>query len=238
MRPETTITVNPWDRFAKEDPTFYIATHTRWRWREEDAFWRSGEQTVVHIWNVIERHLTARRVAVEIGVGIGRLAVPMAKRFRRLKVVDRSRVMLEQLRIRCASHGACNVASFHEDDAWDAEPMDFVYSALTFQHVVDDAIIERYLTRVAAHLAGVAYLQFDTRPQNVFARWRDHVPDRALPRAWQGGMRRIRRRSSAIREMFTRNILAVLEELNPESSLHAFVIARAPPPPPPVIDQR
>lgn len=217
---------NPWDRFAKDDPTFYIATHTRWRWREEDAFWKSGERTVRFMWEHVYPRLTSHRLAIEIGVGIGRLAVPIAKRFSRVKVVDASQTMLRQLQLRCQQFGVCNIEPYPESAAWDTEPADFVYSALTFQHIAELAIIERYVERMAACLSGIAFLQFDTRPQVKLEQWRARLPDRLLPRTWRQGIRRIRRSPDVLRAMFARHGLRIDEELDPNSSLHAFVLSR------------
>ena len=217
---------NPWDRFAKDDPTFYIATHTRWRWREEDAFWKSGERTVRFMWDHAYPRLTQHRLAIEIGVGIGRLAVPMAKRFMRLKVVDASPIMLGQLQLRCQQFGVCNMESYPDSAAWDTEPADFVYSALTFQHMPELQTIDGYIERIARCLNGIAFLQFDTRPQAKLAQLRGHLPDRFLPRTWRRGMRRVRRAPDVLREMFSRHGLQVEEELGPNSALHAFVLSK------------
>lgn len=221
---------NPWDRFAKEDPTFYIATHTRRRWREEDAFWQSGQKTADFIWGHVLPMIPHHRVAVEIGCGIGRLAVPMAKRFTRVKVVDASSVMLQQLQLRCQQFGACNIETYLDDAPWDAEKADFVYSALTFQHISEFTVIERSIERIARCLSGIAFLQFDTRPQTKIEQqlihWRGQVPERFLPRTWRRGIRRIRRHSDALRAMFARHHLRIENELSPDSALHAFVLRK------------
>ncbi|MBI2482561.1 class I SAM-dependent methyltransferase [Candidatus Uhrbacteria bacterium] len=218
------VRTTPWDRFAKECPTFYIATHTRWRWNEEDTFWRSGERTVQFIWDHVYPRLARRFLAIEIGVGIGRLAVPMAQRFVQVKVVDHSRVMLEQLRLRCARFGRPNITAFLDTAAWDTEPADFIYSALTFQHISELATIEMYVAKIARCLRGVAFLQFDTRPRSSFERWREQLPEQWMPRTWRMGMRRIRRDADVLRTLFARHHLPILEELNPDSALHVFIL--------------
>jgi len=170
------------------------------------------------------------RVAVEIGCGIGRLAVPMAKRFTRVKVVDASSVMLQQLQLRCQQFGACNIETYLDDAPWDAEKADFVYSALTFQHISEFTVIERSIERIARCLSGIAFLQFDTRPQTKIEQqlihWRGQVPERFLPRTWRRGIRRIRRHSDALRAMFARHHLRIENELSPDSALHAFVLRK------------
>ncbi len=215
---------NPWDKFAKDDPQFYISSKSRWR--EEDAFWRSGEQTVAYIWEHVVAHLPRRHLAIEIGVGIGRLAVPVAKKFSRVKVVDASPFMLQHLQETCARFGVCNFELYHAADAWDAEPADFIYSAFTFQHIEDIAKIEEYIHRSAQCLAGVAFFQFDTRPMTVGLRIRNRLPDVMLPKLHRRGIRRIRRRSEDIRVLFARHGLRIINELNPDSILHAFIVAK------------
>ncbi|MDO8463526.1 MAG: class I SAM-dependent methyltransferase [bacterium] len=224
MRP--VIGLNPWDRFAKEDPMFYIATRRKAQWREEDAFWASGEQTTAFIWDAVAPHVRGNRLAIELGCGIGRLAVPMSKKFIRLKVVDVSPYMLEKLQQRCQQFGVGNMSCHLSTTVWYEEPADFIYSALMLQHLERFDDVEEYIRKIAQCLSGVAFLQFDTRPRNMFVAARRAVPDVFLPRTQRRGIRRHRRDPHAIRAIFRRYGFRIIEERDPGTALHAFVVTR------------
>ncbi|MDO8425184.1 MAG: class I SAM-dependent methyltransferase [bacterium] len=220
----------PWDKFAKEDPMFYITTRRKKRWREEDAFWQSGEVTAQFIWDLVAPHITSYELAIELGCGIGRLAVPMAKKFNRLKVVDISPHMLQKLRERCESFGVGNLSCCLPTDPWWEEPADFIYSALMFQHLERFEEIEEYVQRIAQCLRGAAFLQCDTRPRNWFVAARRMVPDALLPRTQRRGMRRHRRDPDAIRALLHMVGLRIVAERDPGTELHVFIVTQRPPP--------
>ncbi|MFH1430063.1 MAG: class I SAM-dependent methyltransferase [Candidatus Uhrbacteria bacterium] len=217
---------SPWDKFAKEDPMFYITTRSKERWREEDAFWKSGERTTDFIWQHLAPHIRTHRVAVEIGCGIGRLAVPMARRFVNLKVVDASPFMLSKLQQRCGQYGVGNISCYLPAQDWWSEPVDCVYSALTFQHLESFAEIENYVAKISRCLRGAAFLQFDARPLGTLSAMKRYLPDDLLPRMHRRGIRRIRRHPRELRALFRAYGLRTVQELDERSALHAFILTK------------
>ena len=73
---------------------------------------------------------------------------------------------------------------------------------------------------------GLAYLQFDTRPQGLGYRVKTLAPDPVLPPRWRRGIRRIRRSGPELRALFDRSGLSVVEELRPGSADHVFILGR------------
>lgn len=206
---------------------FYITTKVKDRWREEDAFWQSGTVTSQFIWDAVSSFVRGNRLAIELGCGIGRLAVPMSKKFLRLKVVDVSPFMLEKLRSRCAQFGVANMLCCVASEPWWNEPADFIYSALMLQHLESFDEIEEYIRRIAQCLHGAAFLQFDTRPPSGFAAARRYMPDMLLPRTHRRGIRRHRRDPHDLRALLEEHGLRVVNERNPGTALHAFVVTHS-----------
>jgi hypothetical protein len=110
-----------------------------------------------------------------------------------------------------------------------AGKVDFLYSLLVFQHIPDFAVIEGYLHAVSELLEahGIAYLQFDTREQNLFYHWKTELPDFVLPRFWRRGIRRIRRSSTEIEACLRGAGLEIVGEMDAHSAYHRYVVKRA-----------
>jgi cyclopropane fatty-acyl-phospholipid synthase-like methyltransferase len=167
--------------------------------------------------------------AVEIGCGIGRLTLPMAKRVAELRAVDVSPTMLRRLAENCAAAGVDVVRGFLPQEEWDTgRPVDFAYSRWVLQHIPDFEVIDGYVARLATCMrrGAVAHLQLDTRPGTIGYHLRNALPDFILPRRWRRGVRRIRRTAAELRALFARHGFSVVEELNPDSTDHVFVLAR------------
>lgn len=224
-----------WERFAKEDARHYICTDIPKN--DSEAFWRSGEKIVEEQFlPVAARHKIHLGTAVEIGCGIGRLAIPMAHHFDKVVGFDISKGMVEQATANAGARGTTN-ACFSKVEAPGAlaqhlqgiaENVDFLYSLLVFQHIDDFRVIDAYIQSICHLLApnGIAYLQFDTRSEGLIYQLKSLVPDPLLPRDWRRGIRRVRRRPAAIEASFTSNSLEVVDSTGAHSEMHWYVVRR------------
>jgi SAM-dependent methyltransferase len=222
---------NRWDEFAQEDAEFYIYTERGVDFKSSSGqalFRRSGRDEVERILRESERYVNGFGRAIEIGCGVGRLALPMAERFADVIGVDISPTMLAKLHENSRADGTSNVRGFLTDDDWyNQGQANLVYSLLVFQHIEDRKVISEYFGRVANCLAedGVCYAQFDTR-RRTWPYFVTHMlPDPMLPKTWRRGIRRIRRQPADLRRMFGSYGLTVLTELRPNSDRHTFLLA-------------
>ena len=222
-----------WERFATEDPYFYICTELP-RGNIE-AFWQSGK-------NIVDRELMPLAfrynvqfgTALEIGCGLGRLLLPMSRRFRLVLGVDIAEGMISQAISLAARRGITNARLLTIDDpgflcsGLDSfrGKVDFIYSLLVFQHIDDFGVIEAYLKAVSGLLSptGVGYLQFDTREKTPLYFFKSVLPDGLLPRNLRRGIRRIRRSPREIERCFYNNRMKVVESIAPRTALHRYVV--------------
>ena len=224
-----------WEKFAHDDPYTYILTSLK----RPDAgeFWQSGERTIQsEIVPLLQGCDVRPFFALELGCGIGRLAIPLARRFRQVLGTDISPRMVE----RAASYARDNaienvyfVAISGPEDLLQrvgghAGNCDLIYSLLVFQHIPDFSTILGYLhvIRVLLHERGLAYLQFDTRPETAAYRLKMRLPDFALPRFWRRGIRRIRRSTEDIEAALKRANLEVVAEFSRGTSYHRYLLRR------------
>jgi len=225
--------VSPWERFAEIDPYLYIFTDMKRT--DPKAFWQSGEQVVnAELLRLVHAHCLRPRVGLEIGSGVGRLAFPLARHFRRVVGVDIASGMVQRARSIARDDGVDNVSFIHISGPEDllqragdfVGSCDLIFSLLVFQHIPKLSIIEDYLhvIRVLLHQRGVAYLQFDTRPQGVSYRFKTWLPDFLLPRFWRRGIRRIRRSSVDIEVCIRRAGMEILREVSPQTAYHRYVL--------------
>jgi SAM-dependent methyltransferase len=225
--------VSDWERFAAEDPEFYICTemgrapHTS---AQRQMFFAEGEEATSRLLRQVEDELPGWSLAIEIGCGIGRLLVPHSRRFSEVRGVDVSPTMLAGARAVAEEQGQHNVRTYLPHEAWDVPPAnaDYVYSYLVFQHITEPRAIAEYATRTARALrkGGIAQLQFDTRPATVGYLLRERLPDVLLPRTQRRGIRRIRRDAEWVRRLITGAGLEILSERDAQTSKHWFVARR------------
>ena len=225
-----------WDRFAEADPYTYILTDLKSP--DPKKFWESGERTVEEeLLPMIRERAIRRRIGLELGCGVGRLLFPMARHFEGMVGVDIAEGMVRRADSFARDNGIRNVDLaaisgpedlLHKAGEY-AGKIDFLYSLLVFQHIPDFAVIEGYLHAVNELLEenGIAYLQFDTRDQDLFYQWKTGLPDFVLPRFWRRGIRRIRRSTAEIEECMRRGRLETVSELDPRSAYHRYILRRA-----------
>jgi SAM-dependent methyltransferase len=222
---------NRWETFAQDNAEYAIYTVPGIDFRRPEGkamFEGSGRVDVAQILGDAEQYLRGWDKALEIGCGIGRLTIPMARRFADVVGVDIAPTMLSKLSTNAREAGLDNIRGMLSHEAWDkCGPYDFVYSLIVFQHIESWPEIVRYFSRISACLAphGVCWVQFDTRPPTLAYRAVRLLPDVVLPRPWRKGIRRIRRRHDALARLFDTCGLRVLRELQP-GERHVFVLVR------------
>jgi len=102
-----------WERFAAREPYFSVVTDPRFLRanltpEHERAFFASGESLVAWMLAVIDAGLApqfAPMTTLEFGCGIGRLALPLARRPGTVVAVDRSPAMLDAARAEAERRG-------------------------------------------------------------------------------------------------------------------------------------
>lgn len=162
-----------WDRRAREDHRLHIATgHAG----SEEQFLESGERDLADL--VLDGiHLGPEALALEIGCGVGRLLIPLARRVAHVVGVDISPVMIETSRAYLAS--VSNVSARLTDGTLSGvadASLDFVFSFIVFQHIPAVGPIRTYVEEAARVLkpGGVFRFQVDGR---WWWRGGDHTPD-------------------------------------------------------------
>jgi len=222
-----------WEEFAQKDPFNYILTTLKGADRRE--FWQSGVHTIQEEFlPLLQLYKVRPLLGLELGCGVGRLVVPLTRRFQEVVGVDIARGMLQRAvsftRDNSIKNASFLLVSGPEDflrrAAKYAGSCDFIYSLLVFQHIPEFPIIEDYLhvIRVLLHKRGLAYLQFDTRPKDFLYRLKIQLPDCLLPRFWRRGIRRIRRSPEEIAACIRQAGMEIVQELTPRTAYHRYIL--------------
>ena len=139
-----------WDERARKNARHYIAT-LKEEWNDED-FFKSGTEWVNELLsNDLEAICNGRAASdmrvLEIGCGAGRMTLPLSRIFGHVDGVDVSPEMIAQARSALRDH--TNI-EFHVNNGVDLamfpnERFDFAVSAIVFQHIPRQAIVENYI---------------------------------------------------------------------------------------------
>jgi SAM-dependent methyltransferase len=222
-----------WESFANENPYHYICTDLPNN--DGDGFWLSGEQMIRReILPLLDKYDIERRAALEMGCGVGRLALALAPHFQKVLGLDIAGGMISRASAAALGRRIDNATFIKIDDPGRIgnqlgsylRGIDLVYSYLVFQHIDSFEVIDAYLNTVGEVLSpdGIAFLQFDTRPKNFFYYAKGVLPDTFLPRNWRRGIRRIRREAAEIEACFDRAALDIVESIAPHTDLHRYVV--------------
>lgn len=137
-------TDSDWEKWGASAPYFGVLSEDRFRAEnlrasDREEFFRTGEQHVASVFDTIERYVApgfSPGGVLDFGCGIGRLAIPFARRAPQATGVDVSQSMLKAAARRCEEVGAGNV---HLICSGDLEDMigshDLVHSYIVLQHI-------------------------------------------------------------------------------------------------------
>ena len=222
-----------WESFANENPYHYICTDLPSN--DRDSFWQSGEQMIQReILPLVAKYGIERKAALEMGCGVGRLALALAPHFQKVLGLDIAGTMVLQASSEALERKIDNATFIKIEDPGRIgdqlgiyqRKIDLVYSYLVFQHIDSFEVIDAYLNTVSKIISsgGIAFLQFDTRSKNLLYYTKGILPDTLLPRNWRRGIRRIRREPAEIESCFDRHSLEIVETITPRTELHRYVV--------------
>ena len=163
-----------WDAMAREDAIRYICDGTL---RDEEEFFRTGEELVAQLLEHIGYSPDAGQTALEIGCGLGRTVRALSTRFGKAIGADISSEMVRQARELHASYPNIEFVAGNGVDLAFAQDgsIDFCFSYAALQHIPDRGVVAGYVREIARVLrpGGTACLQLHTHPPGLWAAMRD-----------------------------------------------------------------
>jgi 2-polyprenyl-3-methyl-5-hydroxy-6-metoxy-1,4-benzoquinol methylase len=150
-----------WEAWGAQDPYFGVLNSDRFRSdsisQTRDEFFQSGEAFISSLlgqWQRAAGHQGSHTRALDFGCGVGRLVIPLARRYAEVVAIDVSASMLQEADKNCTAAGFGNVTFIKSDDALTAltGSFDFVVSYIVLQHIPPVRgyrIIDRLLTSVS-----------------------------------------------------------------------------------------
>jgi SAM-dependent methyltransferase len=157
-----------WDERAKRNARYYVAT-SREDWTDEE-FFASGRRTVANeiltdMINICQGKDPKQMSVLEIGCGAGRVTRALAELFGQVHGVDVSGEM-----VKLARHALADLPNAHvyQNNGRDlsvvpAEPFDFAFSSIVFQHIPSRDVIASYVREVHRLLRPGALFKFQVQ---------------------------------------------------------------------------
>jgi len=162
-----------WKRVAEREPYWGVLSQDDFRQAGMSPerlvqFMDSGEQFVQSLFGLIHRHLQPQfspARALDVGCGVGRLLIPLARRAKTAVGVDVAPAMLELCRKHAAEAGVTNVNVFPSDDDLSAVQgrFELVNTYIVLQHVPPPRgyrLLQAMLDRLAPGGIGSVQLTF------------------------------------------------------------------------------
>lgn len=160
-----------WENLAKISPYFGVVTWDEFKPenltdKTFTDFFETGEKVIATIVGDIKQHLDndfQPERCLDFGCGVGRLVIPLARRFKRVVGVDISKTMMEEALSNCRKFGLDNVEFAQSDDTLSrvSGKFDFIHSYIVLQHISrvrGEAILKRMIDLLNED--GVAALHF------------------------------------------------------------------------------
>lgn len=167
----TTNSDDHWERLAKVDAYYAVATKDQYRKERLDndafvEFFNSGNQQCDHIFRIIHAYLAPEfrpTRTLEFGCGVGRMLIPFARICPEVVGVDVSDSMLLEAKRNCEQRGISNIEFVKGDDGLTrvSGTFDFVHSHVVLQHIPTtrgERITKNLIDRLRE--GGVAVLHF------------------------------------------------------------------------------
>jgi len=186
----TSISDSDWRKWGRIDPYYAVCTLPEFKadhiGANRESFFSSGRRDISIAIEAAERLYggvgTSR--ALDFGSGVGRLVIPLAKRFTHVVGVDISPDMIHEAQKNCANAELSNTSFVLSDDALSAVSgsYDLVHSYIVLQHIpiARGLEITRRLLRLLKP-GGVAALHYSLQrtltPTKAFAyAMKHHIP--------------------------------------------------------------
>jgi len=162
-----------WEYYGEKDPYFGVRSIGEMRSDaiDDDArtdFFGSGESYVSRVWHEIRENFEpdfSPANSLDFGCGVGRVALPIARRSGNVVGVDISDGMLEEAQRNAESFGIGNIEFVKADDTLSSVsgPFDFIHSFVVFQHIRPDlgmAMATRLIGLLSENGIGALHFQY------------------------------------------------------------------------------
>jgi 2-polyprenyl-3-methyl-5-hydroxy-6-metoxy-1,4-benzoquinol methylase len=184
-----------WEEWGAQDPYFGVLNMDRFRFdsinETRTEFFESGEAFIRSLLGQrksLVAHQESHIRALDFGCGVGRLSIPLARRFEQVVAIDISESMLREAEKNCTLAGLSNVTFLKSDDTMRAltGSFDFVVSYIVLQHIPrvrGYRIIDRLLASVRP--GGRAMIHVSLRRQFNLVRRAIYFAKHRIPFAYR-----------------------------------------------------
>lgn len=185
-----------WEVFGETDPYYGVLSSEKYRRNNinEEAlkeFFQSGEAHIDYTMDLVKKHfpdVLPYASALDFGCGVGRLVIPLAKRFQHVVGVDVSKAYIAEALANCSKSKTENVEFFDSLGALKSRrgTFDFAHSYITFIHIDFErgkAIIEEIVQLLRPRGVAALHIMFQ-RDIGYARRTANRLRTKFLPLNW------------------------------------------------------
>jgi len=176
---------NVWEYYGEKDPYFGVRSIGEMRIDSFDEaartdFFSNGEEYVSRVWREIQDNFESDFSplhSLDFGCGVGRVALPIARRSGDVVGVDISDGMLEEAQRNAQSFGITNIEFVKADDELSrvSGQFDFIHSFVVFQHIKPDMgmrLVKRLVDALSENGVGALHFQYASATSTTMQRLR------------------------------------------------------------------
>jgi ubiquinone/menaquinone biosynthesis C-methylase UbiE len=160
-----------WDEKARENATYYISSYRPYDAQDDAEFWRWGEILTARLLEESGIPFHGSERVLEIGCGIGRMTLPLARRFREVTGIDVSEEMVlrAEENLRQTPNARSRAGNGTDLSEFPDASFDFVFSYLVLQHVPAPEIVAGYLKEIGRVLAPGGWCHVQVNGESAMA---------------------------------------------------------------------
>lgn len=148
-----------------------------------EEFFQTGEDYIERIWEEIENNLVkdfSPQRSFDFGCGVGRLAIPIARRSGKVVGMDISEQMLKKSKENAQKYGIENAEFVLSDENLSkvSGEFDFVHSFIVLQHInpkIGNGIFRRMVEMLSDGGIGVLHVQYSNTVSSAAQRLRNKI---------------------------------------------------------------
>jgi 2-polyprenyl-3-methyl-5-hydroxy-6-metoxy-1,4-benzoquinol methylase len=167
-----------WQKWGKENPYYGVVSHEEYRGESlenviEERFYQTGHDHIdLQLEKLKKLNISIDNIGdvIDFGCGVGRLTLPLAKKFKRVIGLDVSDDMLNIASEKAKNKNICNVDFINSKNLDTIKMVDMINSYIVFQHIpkkMGMKIVDNLIKKLRKDGIGILHFTIKTKTKKI-----------------------------------------------------------------------